>query len=631
MKAYQLKVMIKNSHPPIWRRIIVPAGLSFAQLSLVLNEAMGWMSAHLYAFEFPQLELRIEETQEEDFFEMDMDVDSAEEMMLEAYLDQEDRFTYVYDFGDDWRHAVTVEKILDDYDKNYPMVIKYKGDCPPEDCGGIYGYYQLKEILSDPFHPEYAQMRQWAGDPKDCAYDLQRVNERLQSMYLSKRKGKPMGQFEIYQDLKKNHKGFRSIQGNFEGIYGSGGEDFFEDMDIDIDEEMLEQMQRKVEDMIAQFTDLKRMEFLERSEITLRDIFEDYDKASLVDIAKLHHLKRYSKLKKAELIDFLVERLLDPEVMGAYFMYLSDDELDLMEKFSDQECMYEMSEREIDLALPLIEGGYAGSNGWKFLMIPKDVYQAYKRNCKDKEWKQLRRKTLELAAYLNGGAELYGICPVEKVLQLYSKYTGKHVDENTIEDFCSMIPESKKMFFYQGENLVHKSLFDKADQEELMQAQRGKDFYLPSKIEIEMLGNKGYLPFDDSMNALLKCLQNFLMGDREFAEDLCIFIQEIFRRGAEVDDAMSFLEENDILDMIYDKSAIARLQDLLVKVWHRTRKMRERGVLPNGMTRAERKSAERQSATVVRFPVDVNKKIYPNDLCPCGSGKKYKHCCGRNQ
>lgn len=70
----------------------------------------------------------------------DFDTIEASKTYIREYLEDNDWFTYTYDMGDDWQHRVTIEKIIDDYENDYPMVIKYKGNCPLEDCGGIYGY-----------------------------------------------------------------------------------------------------------------------------------------------------------------------------------------------------------------------------------------------------------------------------------------------------------------------------------------------------------------------------------------------------------------------------------------------------------------------------------------------------------
>ena len=121
MKAFQLKVTIKNSKPPIWRRIIVPAGITFSQLSIILNKTMEWSGYHLFEFNFYKLGLSILEDLEE-YGYMQNDCADASKTYIREYLEENEKFTYIYDFGDDWRHLVVVEKVIEDYEYNYPMV-----------------------------------------------------------------------------------------------------------------------------------------------------------------------------------------------------------------------------------------------------------------------------------------------------------------------------------------------------------------------------------------------------------------------------------------------------------------------------------------------------------------------------
>lgn len=184
MKAFRIKIAIKNSHPPIWRRCIIPEGLTFSDLTHVLNIVMGWGGYHLSSFEFDNLKLRIED--EYDFFGYD-DYEYLEpsQTPIGPLMESEKWFTYTYDFGDNWQHRVTIEEIIPDYEYDYPMVIKYKGDTPYEDCGGIFGYYDLLETLQNPENPDYEDMRDWAGDPEDQRYDMDSVNEKLKEMHFS--------------------------------------------------------------------------------------------------------------------------------------------------------------------------------------------------------------------------------------------------------------------------------------------------------------------------------------------------------------------------------------------------------------------------------------------------------------
>ena len=88
---------------------------------------------------------------------------------------------YQYDFGDDWRHVVNIEKTLPaEPGASYPRCIDGKRRCPPEDCGGAYGYENLLETVRNPSRPEHEQMLDWVGgsfDPE--TFDIESANRRL--------------------------------------------------------------------------------------------------------------------------------------------------------------------------------------------------------------------------------------------------------------------------------------------------------------------------------------------------------------------------------------------------------------------------------------------------------------------
>ena len=200
MKAYQLKITIKESHPPIWRRVIVPAGLSFNQLTMILNEAMGWSGSHLSSYTFQRLGVDLQDAPDEDFSLLGSnELLDAGAVLIDDFLEAVGSFTYIYDFGDYWEHQVQIEDVIPDYAENYPQVLKYKGDTPWEDCGGIYAYYRMQEVLKDPKHPDYEEVRGWTAEP-GASYDLQQVNAELSKHYLSKKTSGPMSLDELYND-----------------------------------------------------------------------------------------------------------------------------------------------------------------------------------------------------------------------------------------------------------------------------------------------------------------------------------------------------------------------------------------------------------------------------------------------
>jgi hypothetical protein len=116
---------------------------------------MGWTNSHLYRFDIGSTQYSIPDPVEDDFNELHF-VDSRRTKLSKVVPRQKSGFTYEYDFGDSWEHQILVEKILPPGSgAQYPVCIAGKRACPPEDCGGIWGYDELLETIRDPRHEEY--------------------------------------------------------------------------------------------------------------------------------------------------------------------------------------------------------------------------------------------------------------------------------------------------------------------------------------------------------------------------------------------------------------------------------------------------------------------------------------------
>ncbi|MFI5892559.1 plasmid pRiA4b ORF-3 family protein [Actinoplanes sp. NPDC051513] len=161
---YQIKVALKGTKPPIWRRLEVPADTSLAKLHEIIQVAFGWDDAHMHVFE----------TAYGDFGVADRELGHRAEapVTLEQIASAEgDRFQYTYDFGDDWTHEIVVEKVLDRAAGPYPRCTGGRRAAPPEDCGGVWGYAELAEVLADPGHPEHAERLEWLGLDSAADFD----------------------------------------------------------------------------------------------------------------------------------------------------------------------------------------------------------------------------------------------------------------------------------------------------------------------------------------------------------------------------------------------------------------------------------------------------------------------------
>jgi hypothetical protein len=173
---YQIKISLIGAKPPIWRTVLVPANLGLAAFHDVIQIAMGWTDSHLHQFIANKIFYGIPDD------EFGMEIEDENKYKISHLLKKEkDTITYEYDFGDGWEHKVLLEKILPfDSKTALPLCIKGKRACPPEDCGGIWGYEELLETISDPKHSDHKDMLEWLGgefDPE--AFDLEEINNNL--------------------------------------------------------------------------------------------------------------------------------------------------------------------------------------------------------------------------------------------------------------------------------------------------------------------------------------------------------------------------------------------------------------------------------------------------------------------
>ena len=190
-EVFQLKVTLLGTMPPIWRRLLVPADLTLAQLHDVLQAAMGW-DDHMHEFSVGQR--RIRRPDPEDRL---MGMPSAENertVRLSGILGRVgSKAIYTYDFGDSWEHSIVLEKRLPvDPNTLYPVCTDAQLACPPEDCGGISGFYDLLEVLSDPNHERREEIMEWIGDEFDPqAFSVDKVNRMLAPLTRHRRKTPP--------------------------------------------------------------------------------------------------------------------------------------------------------------------------------------------------------------------------------------------------------------------------------------------------------------------------------------------------------------------------------------------------------------------------------------------------------
>lgn len=182
---YHLNVVLLDSEPPIWRRLQVPGDAKLDWLHAVLQIAIGWTNSHLHQFRTGE---NCYSDTRNNFAEFEGDSKTLEESkftLQQIASREQDAFGYDYDFGDSWEHEITVEKILppDAAASMTARCLDGARACPPEDCGGVWGYSDLLEILKNRKHPEHKSMKEWLGrafDPE--AFDVEKTNLWLRKL-----------------------------------------------------------------------------------------------------------------------------------------------------------------------------------------------------------------------------------------------------------------------------------------------------------------------------------------------------------------------------------------------------------------------------------------------------------------
>jgi hypothetical protein len=207
---YTLRITLRDSKPPIWRRVAVPSDITLGELHEVIQIAMGWTNSHLHQFVLRDKALKPTRDEIRQAIEADnwsdelmgrMRGERVFTMLITPFGDptemegeDEDtvtlgevcpkvksKLTYEYDFGDGWEHTIEVQKIEEPKSGvEYPVCLAGKLACPPEDCGGIYGYYHMLDVVADVDHEEHDDLVEWLGDDFDPeAFDIDEVNDIL--------------------------------------------------------------------------------------------------------------------------------------------------------------------------------------------------------------------------------------------------------------------------------------------------------------------------------------------------------------------------------------------------------------------------------------------------------------------
>jgi hypothetical protein len=156
-RVFEFKVSLVGTKPLVWRSFLAHEIIHLDELHMLIQVGVGWEAKHLYQFHINGVTYSAGE-------DLGENVQPAEGVLLSDVLGSKKKFTYTYDFGDDWEHDVEIVRALEhDSRVRYPICTGGENACPPEDCGGIHGFEELKKKIAGKDSEEKAEMLGWLG------------------------------------------------------------------------------------------------------------------------------------------------------------------------------------------------------------------------------------------------------------------------------------------------------------------------------------------------------------------------------------------------------------------------------------------------------------------------------------
>lgn len=191
MKAYIVRLEFIDLQPPVWRQIVLPYGATFHRLHETIQVVTNFTSAygyarHLHAFDLPQDHLLVTNASADDLIDgptsSSLQVRNSARIKIDLYLERDNQLHYTYDFGDDWRLLIRLEKIVNDYHFGYPTLLDGAGEAPPEDVGGPEGFSDFLDHYFNMSHPGHAAAISFAQAQHFHIYDPSWLNYCLKNV-----------------------------------------------------------------------------------------------------------------------------------------------------------------------------------------------------------------------------------------------------------------------------------------------------------------------------------------------------------------------------------------------------------------------------------------------------------------
>ena len=358
----------------------------------------------------------------------------------------------------------------------------------------------------------------------------------------------------------------------------------------------------------------------------LCEVLKKHTVKELKDMSKAFGIAGYSKLKKDELIEYVEASLLNYETAKQVFLCADEEEMELFKRSLDGETA--IPQEEYYKCIYFFVSGYYFLTEDNGIIIPDEVRDLYEKIFTAEFIEEKARFDLVLK-YCVACTNLYGIVPYAKVVEIFNMQNDeKTCVEEVLADYHN-IGLREVFFTLEGEYFVHEAIDGEDEFNALQDNQGDKPYFIPEKEDLLKYANDDYFERNEAYVNLKEYIVKNVLPNEEEAEDLCNDLQLACCFGEGPADALNQFLMREI--EFENEEQVYLIGNLLAELNNTTRMWDNRGFTPNELQ--EQGLSEEAPAVMPMFRqgtyVRTEKKIGRNDKCPCGSGRKYKHCCGR--
>lgn len=315
----------------------------------------------------------------------------------------------------------------------------------------------------------------------------------------------------------------------------------------------------------------------------LAEVYGEYTKEELQMIAKLHHMKGYSRWRKGEMAENVKNYILSPEEMRKYFLCMNEEEIQKFETVSESmERLQEGYDGSFDY---LLAGGYCAVCEDMTVFVPEDVREAYKK-INTVEFRKKRSRINLLGDYCHAANNLYAVTPKEVMTEFFNRYEQPETREEEIMHMYEVLRRYRCDFEYREGLFIDLGLIKGEKYKDLYERQQNSPFYYPTKDEVEKLARYDQTEITKELARVMQYLQKVLHAEIEVIAEACSVIQIVIRKGGSLENILEILDEYKIL--FQDEEQIQDIMPLLVDLWNHSRMVLNRGYTPAEMQEIEK-------------------------------------------